>query len=158
MGRFYSFLLWDINNFKIDDSSVIKVPEHCLPDLEEGKSAYWMTQKYNNGTEDPIYRIIKTPIKSTFAVLNRKDQTKIDSNYDEENWFLILGEEVNSDDLEICFNFLTSVRFDIDTLEYYESFDYIVLQKLRLKRSNNVDSSRDCAFGCSTRNQGNITY
>ena len=92
-----------------------------------------MTQKYNNGTEDPIYRIIKTPIKSTFAVLNRKDQAKIDSNYDEENWFLILGEEVNSDDLEICFNFLTSVRFDIDTLEYYESFDYIVLQNLRLK-------------------------
>ena len=60
MGRLYSFLLWDINNFKIDDSSVIKIPEHCLPDLEEGKSAYWMIQKYNSGTEDPIYRIIKT--------------------------------------------------------------------------------------------------
>ena len=133
MGRLYFLLLWDINNFKIDDSSVIKIPEHCLPDLEEGKSAYWMTQKYNNGTEDPIYRIIKTPIKNTFAVLNRKDQTKIDCNYDEENGFLILGEEVNSDDLKISFNFLTSVRFDIDTLEYYESFDYIVLQNLRLK-------------------------
>lgn len=135
VGKLYSFLFFDINNFQALDQELIQ--DSCLP----GQGRYFLTQSLSRSffqeKEERIYRVIKTPIIETVSLYKISPEglrVKFEEyKYNpEEGCFYI---EENIEKIRASFKFFVPVRFDQDSLQYKcsASSDYIILENLFLR-------------------------
>ena len=140
LGQLYSFLLFDIHNFYVQDHPIKQFPSL-------NKNEFLLLQSYFQDENDYGYynvqRVIKTPVINTIEI--KYQGSTIPYEYDSSKGLVRLDDtdetvkSILSDNKEsqikATFKFYVPVRFSQDALSYSKCYnsEYIMIDSLSLK-------------------------